>query len=106
MKKFIISFFIFSSLSYGQTKIEFVNDAEVLTKPERHFDCKKDKILITYRISYKSDIGNPPCEVLETSNSHVKKIAQSVRAKGVCEKVVEKVKKKLEAKGFECGLKF
>jgi hypothetical protein len=101
MKNFIVSFFMLSVMCYGNPSSIYVDD-DIATKPTVDVYCAKDNMKLNYKIEYKTDMGVPPCEVYSVINGKTTLIAQSINTKGLCEKVIEKIRKSMEAKGMKC----
>ena len=117
MKKVLVGLLLLSPCSYGQTKpaYEIIADETTTPSPEivktaevsgaKHdYISQKDAKEINYRVSYKDVDGQPPCKVYVLyTESKTKKIGQSVKTPGICEDIIERVMKKLEAEGMTCG---
>jgi hypothetical protein len=95
-----------AGIAFGkQKKIDSVLiDDDIKTKAEQEYICENEgNAKIVYRITYKNNMDEPPCEVFEINKGKTKKIAQSLRTKGVCESIVDRMIAKLETKGMICS---
>lgn len=65
--------------------------------------CQKGTRKNAYRISYKVQEGEPPCKVYEVKDGgQTRKIGESQRTVGVCESIMDRIVRKLEAAGMDC----
>lgn len=102
MKIALLGLLLLTPYAYGQTPQEIVKTAEV-SGVKHDYVCQKGSKEIKYRISFKDAEGQPPCKVYELyQGSKTKKIGQSTRTPGICEDIIERLIKRLEAEGMTC----
>ena len=90
-------------------KAEVVNPKTEVTKQgsssayTQDYLCQKGTRKNAYRIAYKVQEGEPPCKVYEVKDGgKTKKIGESQRTVGVCESIMDRIVRKLEAAGMDC----
>lgn len=67
------------------------------------YKCEKGSKVIWYRLAYKTEKEVPPCKVYEKyMGQKTKRIANSVRTKGVCEEVWNRILERCTSQGMSC----